>query len=53
MSISSIAVPRARLTVMAMAVVVAAAILWLSRTYTFYFDEWTFIQTAPHRSRAA
>jgi hypothetical protein len=47
MSISSIAVPRARLTVMAMAVVVAAAILWLSHTYTFYFDEWTFILTAP------
>jgi len=23
------------------------AILWLSRTYTFYFDEWTFIITAP------
>jgi hypothetical protein len=30
-----------------MAVVVAVAILWLSRTYTFYFDEWSFILTAP------
>ena len=47
MSISSIAVPRARLTVIAMAAVVAAAILWLSHTYTFYFDEWSFILTAP------
>jgi hypothetical protein len=47
MSISSIAVPRARLTVLAMAVVVAAAILLLSHTYTFYFDEWSFILTAP------
>jgi len=47
MSISSIAVPRARLTVIAMAVVVAGAILWLSHPYTFYFDEWTFILTAP------
>jgi hypothetical protein len=24
-----------------------AAILWLTRGYTFYFDEWTFILTAP------
>src|SRR5207253_6534769 len=23
------------------------AILWFSRAYTFYFDEWTFINTAP------
>ena len=27
--------------------VIAAAILWLTRGYSFYFDEWTFIQTAP------
>jgi len=25
----------------------AIAILWLSRAYTFYFDEWDFIQSAP------
>jgi hypothetical protein len=28
-------------------VVTGAAVLWLTRGYTFYFDEWTFIQTAP------
>jgi hypothetical protein len=47
MTISSVRVPRARLIVMAMAAVTAIAILWLSRNYTFYFDEWTFILTAP------
>ena len=30
-----------------MALVVAATILVLSRGYTFYFDEWDFIQSAP------
>jgi len=47
MTISAVRVPRARLIVMGLAVVVAAAILWLSRGYTFYFDEWDFIQAAP------
>ena len=47
MTISSVVVRRGRLIVMAMAVVTAAAILWLSHTYTFYFDEWTFILSAP------
>ena len=47
MTISSVVVPRARLIVVAMGLVVAAAILWLSHSYTFYFDEWTFILTAP------
>jgi hypothetical protein len=47
MTISSVVVPRARLIVVAMALVVAAAILWLSHSYTFYFDEWTFILSAP------
>lgn len=28
-------------------VVAAVAILWLARSYTFYYDEWTFITTAP------
>lgn len=40
-------VPRARAIVVAGALVSCAVILFLSRTYTFYFDEWTFIQTAP------
>ena len=39
-------VPRARLLVVMAAVVVCAAILWLSRDYAFYFDEWTFILPA-------
>ena len=30
-----------------MAVVAAAGIMWLARAYTFYFDEWDFIQSAP------
>jgi hypothetical protein len=29
------------------AVAASAAILFLARTFTFYFDEWTFIITAP------
>jgi hypothetical protein len=47
MTISSARIPRARLIVVALAVVAAAAILWLSRGYSFYFDEWDFIQSAP------
>jgi hypothetical protein len=47
MTISAVRVPRARLIVVGLALVVAAAILWLSRGYTFYFDEWDFIQAAP------
>ena len=40
-------VPRAWLVVAVAAAIGCVAILWLSRTYTFYFDEWTFIITAP------
>lgn len=29
------------------ALVASAAILWLARNFTFYFDEWTFILGAP------
>ena len=39
--------PRALAMVVAAALIVCAVILWLTRTYTFYFDEWTFISTAP------
>jgi hypothetical protein len=47
LTVSLTRVPRARLIVSMAAVIVAAAILWLTRGYTFYFDEWEFIQTAP------
>jgi len=40
-------VPRALAIVVAAAIVVCATLLWLTRTYTFYFDEWTFISSAP------
>ena len=48
MTAADVRVPRARLVVFAAAVVVGAVILWATRTYTFYFDEWTFITAAPH-----
>jgi hypothetical protein len=47
MAISSVLIRRARLIVAAMALVAAAAIFWLARSYIFYFDEWTFVLTAP------
>jgi hypothetical protein len=47
MKISEVRVAHARLIVVVAAIVASAAILWLARTYTFYFDEWTFITTAP------
>lgn len=40
-------VPHARLIVALATLVVCSALLWLTRTFTFYFDEWTFITTAP------
>lgn len=40
-------VPHARLIVAVGAALGCTAILWLTRTYTFYFDEWEFIVTAP------
>jgi hypothetical protein len=46
-TLADVRVPRARLIVIAAALVVCAALLWLSRTYTFYFDEWSFVTTAP------
>ena len=47
MTASQVRIPQARLIVTAAALVVAVVILWLSRTYTFYFDEWTYILAAP------
>ena len=53
MTASEVRVPHARLIVVMAAVVASVAILWLSRTFTFYFDEWTFIITAPDWSAAS
>lgn len=44
--------PHARLIVVLAALAFSAAILWLTRGYAFYFDEWTFILTAPDWSLA-
>jgi hypothetical protein len=42
-----VCVPRARLIVLAAGIAGCLALLWLSRAYTFYFDEWSFITQAP------
>ena len=47
MTAGNVRIPRARLIVVGAALIGCTAILWLTRTYTFYFDEWTFITTAP------
>jgi hypothetical protein len=47
MTASEVRVPHARWIVVGAALVVCAGLLWLSRSYTFYFDEWTFITRAP------
>ena len=52
MKISEVRVPHASLIVAVAAIVGSAVILWLARTFTFYFDEWTFITTAPDWSWA-
>jgi len=47
MTAADVRVRNARLIVVLVAAAACAAILWLTRTYTFYFDEWVFITTAP------
>ncbi len=47
MTVQGLRIPRARLVVAIAGVIAAAAILWLARGYTFYFDEWDFILGAP------
>jgi hypothetical protein len=44
---SEVRIPHARLLVVVAALAASAAILWLSRGFTFYFDEWDFIMSAP------
>ena len=53
MKISEVRLPHARLIVVVAAVIGSAVILWLARTFTFYFDEWTFITTAPDWNAAS
>jgi hypothetical protein len=47
MTAAKVRVPHARWIVALAALAGCAAILLLARGYTFYFDEWTFILTAP------
>jgi hypothetical protein len=47
MTAAGVRVPHARWIVAGAALLVCAVLLWLTRTYTFYFDEWTFIISAP------
>jgi len=47
MTVADFRIPRARLLVVAGTVIGVAAMLWLSRGFYFYFDEWDFILTAP------
>jgi hypothetical protein len=44
---SDVRVPHPRLIVVIGALIASAAILWLARNLTFYYDEWTFILSAP------
>jgi len=46
-TVSDVRVPHARILVVLAALAVSAAILLLTRGYTFYFDEWAFILGAP------
>jgi hypothetical protein len=47
MTAAGVHIPRARLIAIVAAIVVGLAILWLSRNFNFYFDEWDFILAAP------
>ncbi len=47
MTAAGVRVPRAREIVVAAALLGALCLLWATRNFTFYFDEWTFITTAP------
>lgn len=53
MTVSGVRIPHARLIVVLTALAVSAAILWLTRGYTFYFDEWAFIIGAPDWTAAS
>jgi hypothetical protein len=44
---AGVRVPYARWIVVAGALIACAVLLWFTRSFTFYFDEWSFILTAP------
>ena len=47
MTVSEVRVPHARILVILAALLVSGTILVLTRSYTFYFDEWAYILSAP------
>jgi hypothetical protein len=47
MNVSEVRIPRARAIVAIAALLAAATILWASRSFTFYYDEWSFILSSP------
>ena len=47
MTAAAVRVPHARLIAISTASLVGLAVLWLSRDFNFYFDEWDFILAAP------
>ena len=53
MTASEVRIPHARLVVALVAFATSAAILWLARGFTFYFDEWSFILSAPDWTAAS
>lgn len=53
MTASEVRIPHARWLVALVALATSAAILWLARGFTFYFDEWTFILSAPDWNAAS
>ena len=47
MTAADVRVPHARWIAAGAALIVCGVLLWWTRTFTFYFDEWSFITTAP------
>src|SRR5690348_682244 len=47
MTAAGVRVPYARWIVLAAGAVVCATLLWFTRHFYWYFDEWTFIATSP------
>ncbi len=47
MTAAGLRVPHSRWIVVAAGIVLVAILVWFTRTYYWYFDEWTFILTSP------